>query len=211
MGFDIPASIDQAAAFDQDQLLAIFRPLLETGIRLSLVELKLRKMSRFQISSLAKAIDFRTLERLSFIETRPCFNEFGEGFWQYLTELGGYVALRSLDTDYEFESLEAFIASFQGLEDLILCDPDKRWQNIHVSHPSLAPHFPTLKRVFLPRDVHGGRFMNPTEMALLVDNCPRLEEFGFAFCEYDMVRLLCLVLQFSALDVLVLSILCYSR
>ena len=182
--FNYPASIARMEPWERDELLPIFR-LLNPQDRLRLSELKLSSIANFRLSNLARVIEFRTLETLSMIDTRV--GDYGDDFWQCLTELEGHLALKSLVTDCESESLGEFLSSFKGLEDLALCHVDKRWHDISPSHPSLAHHFSTLKRLFLPRDVHGSSFMTPRHVSLLVNKCSHLEELGFAFYEEDMV------------------------
>lgn len=178
----------EARIHSADELLPLWKYLLEKGEKLNLTDLELKKQTMFQIDNVCKVINFQVLKRLVLRETRMYVEQDGENIWKFLTNVEG-IRLKTLYTDAEYESLNGFLKSFKGLEELFLCDVDKRWL------PSTDEFFSTitlsqgrtLKRFFYGRDVHGSNYLDANLIRKFIFGCPNLEELGFAMREEDMV------------------------
>jgi hypothetical protein len=200
--YEMPENI-RWGLWEGDQLLPIIKPLLgdsnDTGPLLHLYDLEIRHIERLKMSTLARAIDLSHLRRLCIVDTNVHFMEDGSEVWKTLASVGPSLSLKALITDVEryeqFEEFVDFLASFDGLVDVMLCDVDKRFSpDCAALLTGMARHFSSLERIFLPRNVHGFHYMDAVDMRKIVEGCPRLRELGWGMRREHQVSqpLLCL-------------------
>lgn len=185
-----------------DHLQPLIQPLLDINISLHLEELELHHVERIKMSNLAQVINFRCLRRFCLVDSNIHYMEDGAEIWNTLASLADSqttipkpLSLTHITTDVEYEELSSFIGSFSGLETLLLCDVDKRFLVDYYSLiPNLSNHFLSLRRLFIPRNVHGFHYLYPKEMKRIISGCPHLEELGWGMRRENQREMLSLVL-----------------
>lgn len=168
----------------EDKLLNIVNPIIELQSQLRLHSLHLQNALFPGIPCWLEAFDFTSIRRFTWFEGNTLGITRCKELWNIFQHTGQ--RFESLITNCEDDGFIEFVESFQGLEQLMLCNPTRPMMR---NFPRLDNHFDTLKCLFLPQDTPWAfPFPSLVEVIVsLISNCKQLEQLCLTLEYKDQV------------------------
>ena len=154
----------------EDKLFNIVYPIIDRQSQLRLHSLHLQNALSPGLPGWLEAFDFTSIRRFTLFEANTAGVTRSKELWNIFRRTDQ--RFESLITNCENKDFLKFVKSTQGLEQLMLCNPIRPFDDF----PKLKNHFDTLKCLFLPQDDPWELpFTTIREMGI-ISNCKQLEQ-----------------------------------